>query len=85
MFLLLRNIQLADLGARTGTAAAAFAVRGHANDMLPPTWIATEGTENFFVESFGVTPNEVARRMDSWKSVQSKGQFERVVSSLGRH
>ncbi|KAF6751974.1 hypothetical protein DFP72DRAFT_1070675 [Ephemerocybe angulata] len=49
-----------------------FATRNHSLDTMIPTWMATEGILQFFVEVLGISGAELSKQFDAWNIARLK-------------
>ncbi|KAG2742986.1 hypothetical protein P692DRAFT_20643627, partial [Suillus brevipes Sb2] len=70
---------------RTGIYATVLMVRGHVNDQIQSTWIATDNASEFWEDRMEVALDDVARQFEEWACIQKKNIFAREdLSSLQR-
>lgn len=50
-------------------------VRGHVNDQVQSTWIATDNAHEFWEDRMSLALDDVARQFEEWACNQKKSMF----------
>ncbi|KAG1719844.1 hypothetical protein EDD22DRAFT_753894, partial [Suillus occidentalis] len=69
---------------RTGIYATVLMVRGHVNDQIQSTWIATDNASEFWEDRMEVALDDVARQFEEWACIQKKSAMLCAHNVAGR-
>ena len=57
-------------------------VRGHVNDQIQLTWIATDNASKFWEDRMEVALDDVARQFEEWACIQKKNTWFYLHSAI---